>query len=620
MSFAMIPDRLVQSLYLTLIHSLWQGILLVAIVGLIMTATRRASALKRYNLLIGTLVLFTLGSVFTFIHTWNGLEEAQAFAPVAGRIAEEIASPLIIRAAPESFVDGLIQFFNHNAANIVLFWFVMICIRSLQLLLGLHGLRRLRHSATPPADDYRVQYVKDLAAKMGIYQAVCLAESGIAKVPMVIGHLKPLILIPAGLMTALPPAELEAILIHELAHIRRRDYLVNLLQSLTEIIFFFNPAIWWLSSLIRTEREHCCDDIAVNQTSSKKNYIRALVSCEEYQLPAQAYAMAFKGGRKTLTARVKRILSNNNSSLNLMEKSMLAICLVAAGIVMAAFSNKTQTDTPEAAKTEMLGQVAAVDSPDLFSMPQPPAAEEPVASMPEPDAATPPEPTAFPVAAPEPAAQPEPAEEAEPILAVNSDYAIASVEDQEAYQEAEQGRKRANADRRKAEAAKRYAASEQKRAEARARANERAVEAMGRHNEAVANARFRQDEARRRSDEARRKAAESKRSHDEAMRQHEEGLRRHEEALRKHNEAVRKSEEARRAQEIPTNVILSGLVSDGIVGKNDKSLEFKLDANEFIVNDVKQPEPVFRKYKEKYLKASGKCGDSWSVKYKRSID
>src|ERR1700749_4616836 len=115
--------------------------------------------------------------------------------------------------------------------------------------------------------------MQQLAALMGIRQTISLLESGIAKVPMVIGHLKPVILIPIGLLTALSAEEVEAILVHELAHIKRRDYLVNMLQSLMEIIFFFNPAVLWISQLIKTERENCCDDMVVEQSSNRISYI-----------------------------------------------------------------------------------------------------------------------------------------------------------------------------------------------------------------------------------------------------------------------------------------------------------------------------------------------------------
>jgi bla regulator protein blaR1 len=101
---------------------------------------------------------------------------------------------------------------------------------------------------------------------------------------------------PLSVLTNFSPAQVEAILRHELAHIRRNDYIVNMLQSIAEIIFFFNPSVWWISSLIRDEREHCCDDLAVNGNMNKRVFVEALLSFQEYQL-AHSYAQGFAGPR-----------------------------------------------------------------------------------------------------------------------------------------------------------------------------------------------------------------------------------------------------------------------------------------------------------------------------------
>lgn len=341
-----IAGYVVKALCNTLVHSLWQGLLLAAVAGLIVICTRKSTPTRRYNLLIASLVLFTCTITYTFIIQ---LQEVQVYRTMVfikpHQLGDNTADVHIKISTPAftqiSRVNGyqLISFLNEHAYTIVLVWFLIVFARSLQLITGLHSLYYMRRRNIFTVDEAWQNRVKELAQQLGIKQLVHIAESGIAKVPMVIGHLKPLILIPVGLMTALSADEIEAILVHELAHIRRRDYLVNLLISLMEIIFFFNPAVLWISSLIKTERENCCDDIAVTQTSSKVNYIRALVSCQEYQLSAPAYAMAFSGRKNHLMGRVKRMVSNSNQSLNMMEKSLLALCLVVAGLFTTAFSN-----------------------------------------------------------------------------------------------------------------------------------------------------------------------------------------------------------------------------------------------------------------------------------------
>ncbi len=180
-----------------------------------------------------------------------------------------------------------------------------------------------------------------LAERLQIKKRVQLLQSEIVKVPVMVGFFKPMILFPFSLMSQLPPEQIEAVLLHELAHIKRKDYFVNLLQSFAEIIFFFNPGVLWISSLIKDERENCCDDIAINQTKSKKEFIHALVSFQEYNIGSK-YALAFPGRKNHLLNRVKRIITNNNKALNNMEKISLA-----AGIVIISFVTIAFTQTPQ---------------------------------------------------------------------------------------------------------------------------------------------------------------------------------------------------------------------------------------------------------------------------------
>lgn len=322
----------------TLIHSLWQGVILAGITGLIIILTRNTKAANRYVLMVGAMLLFAIVTVGTFCYELYQPSAKAATTEIVYNVSAISNIPAVERSLPQQ----VMQYINAHNKNIVIIWFFIVLARSLQLATGMQNLYHLRRKNLFAVDETWGRRVAVLSSRLGINRVVGIAESGIAKVPMVIGHLKPLILIPAGLLTALPPAEIEAILIHELAHIQRRDYLVNLLQSLLEIIFFFNPAVLWLSALIRTERENCCDDIAIEQTSSKVNYIRALVSCQEYQLSAPAYAMAFPGRRSQLMDRVKRMASGTNHALNFRERSILFITLFTAGLLTVAFTNAKQ--------------------------------------------------------------------------------------------------------------------------------------------------------------------------------------------------------------------------------------------------------------------------------------
>ncbi|MDP9076515.1 MAG: M56 family metallopeptidase [Bacteroidota bacterium] len=360
---SLLTDQLIKALGNTLMHSLWQGILLAVAGGLIVVLTKRLSAALRYNLLLGAMVLFTCGVVVTFIMQLQPIQSHSAIykggTVISTPANQNAVSPVINADVKQSPADLVTGFLNTYSDTIVLIWFLIICIKSIKLAVGGYEVYRLRHSKIYSVSDYWDNRIEQLANQLKIKQAVSLLESGIAKVPMVIGHLKPVILIPIGFINALSSDEVEAILIHELAHIRRRDYLVNLLQSFMEIVFFFNPAVIWISQLIKAERENCCDDIALGQAGNKSNYIQALLSCQEYQAPGLSVALA--NNKNTLLNRVKRIVNNHNQSLNIMEKTLLTICLVTAGLFTVAFSAKDTVK--KAVKVNQVQQPAIVVSP-----------------------------------------------------------------------------------------------------------------------------------------------------------------------------------------------------------------------------------------------------------------
>ncbi|HTM97821.1 MAG TPA: M56 family metallopeptidase [Pedobacter sp.] len=351
--------QIVNAIGNTLFHSLWQGLALATVTGLIIILTRSQKPALRYNLLIIAMLAFFITTIFTFINAISFSSSVKLAIPLTTKLAITTTN-----SVNTTFLSQITDYLSNNNGTLVLIWFLIICSRSVQLTIGLIGLRHLRAKAIFGLNSVWQSRVSDLAQQLGIKQAIGFAESNLIKVPMVIGHLKPLILLPIGLLTALPPKEIEAILIHELAHIYRRDYLVNILQSLLEILFFFNPAVLWLSALIKAERENCCDDIAVGLTSSKINYINALVSCQEYQLALPAFAMTFsKKGQ--LKSRVNRLLRNTNQSLNGIEKSVLTLCIVIASVCLLAFTSETKIEKVVKRTAKTIQSVITTTQKDL---------------------------------------------------------------------------------------------------------------------------------------------------------------------------------------------------------------------------------------------------------------
>ncbi|MFT3827753.1 MAG: M56 family metallopeptidase [Chitinophagaceae bacterium] len=342
--------ELCQALCWTLLHSLWQGIALAIIAGIVLYCTKRSGASVRYNLFIGLFTLFITGTVATFIWQWtvyNSVQPAQGLVngniiPVQQPVPVQNAGMVIAeRNTAAYYIDLFVGYFNEHAALLVTIWFLFFCMKCVKMISGLAHIQRLRHYKTYEPAAWWKNRVSELAAGIQIKKLVSLLESERVNVPLVIGFFKPVILVPLGLLAKLPQDELEAILLHELAHVKRRDYFVNLLQSFAETIFFFNPAVLWISSLIREEREHCCDDIAIAQISNPKQYINALMAFQEYNVAA-GYAMAFPGKKNHLLNRIKRIINPGNNTSSSVEKAFFVTCFVIALILTWAFIQPEQ--------------------------------------------------------------------------------------------------------------------------------------------------------------------------------------------------------------------------------------------------------------------------------------
>ena len=342
----LMPESWIHAFSTTLFHSIWEGIVLALLCALVMVATRKTSPSVRYNFLTTLLMLFVVAVVATF-YIEVQKQHATAMSPkLAGEMLINLgavqAGSLVSSPSGNVVFQGVDRFIytlNSYSLQIVFIWFLIIFAKSIQLLAGLNGLNQLRNNQVYAAGVIWDEHLELLSDKIGLNKQVKLLQSGIAKVPMALGHVKPLILIPLGLLNSLSSTEVEAILLHELAHIKRRDFLVNLLQSFIEIIFFFNPAVLWVSQLIKTEREHCCDDLAIASISDRKNYVKALISCQEFEQRAPAYAMRITGKKGSLLNRVSRVLLETNSTLNKMEKTILTIALVSIVLFAAAFKS-----------------------------------------------------------------------------------------------------------------------------------------------------------------------------------------------------------------------------------------------------------------------------------------
>ncbi len=338
--------KIIQALCWTLIHSLWQGLIVAIIGGVVLLCTRKSRPVLRYNALIFLLLLFVIVSLGTFC---NEMVPVTPISKIAGGGSVPSIAPLTITSftaksvAELNVLDAdlaqkLIDFLDRNATVIVSIWFFIFSIKSLRAAAGLAYVSRIRNHRIHDVGTQWQWHLRQLAQKIGTYERIELIASEIVRVPLVTGFFKPMIVVPLGFLTSLPIDQVEAILLHELAHVKRRDYLVNILQTVAGTLFFFNPAVLWVSSLISEEREHCCDDLAIQALGDKSSFINALVSFQEYNLCQSQQAVAFAGRRNHLLDRIKRIIYNNNKQLNAMEKLFVTASFIVAAGILAAFA------------------------------------------------------------------------------------------------------------------------------------------------------------------------------------------------------------------------------------------------------------------------------------------
>jgi GWxTD domain-containing protein len=209
------------------------------------------------------------------------------------------------------------------------FLFMAFCLLGFNLPVGPPGVC---HAPEPWQ-----QRLARLSARLRLSRPVRLLESCLLEIPVVIGHFRPLVLMPVGLLAGLPPNQIEVILLHELAHIRRCDYLVNSLQRLMEGLLFYNPAIWWISGVIRHEREKCCDDVAVAISGCAYEYAAALIAPEQDRSLRREPAMAVTGGK--LMKRIHRLLVPERPTGNWMPLLSTVILVITTTLTLAALQS-----------------------------------------------------------------------------------------------------------------------------------------------------------------------------------------------------------------------------------------------------------------------------------------
>jgi TonB family protein len=332
---------LLQAIGWALLHSLWQGVLLTLLAAVALWWTRRRSAELRYAIAAGTLGLL----LFAFAGTLAWISTGGDPLPVSGTLA---IVPIGEGQGPVGWMVRLRGELGLWIPWLFLAWILGFSLRLMQVgrsMVWLYG--PCLGSLQPPPTEWLTRF-EFLRIRSRVQAPVRLGLSDQVDSLVVLGWLKPVVLVPAAAFLALTPEALEALLAHELAHVRRGDFLANVLQTFAEALLFYHPAVWWLSRRIRQEREHCCDDAAVNACGDPILYASALVGLEELRSQPNLIpdlAPAASGGH--LMSRIQRLLRPHATHAPAAPLAALIPALLLA--VVLGITTLAATDAPKAA-------------------------------------------------------------------------------------------------------------------------------------------------------------------------------------------------------------------------------------------------------------------------------
>ena len=309
-----------------LVHFLWQGAALAILLGVALALIRPTAARTRYTLAMVTLAAMCILPIATTLRLYDPAVSTATKTFVAPEPSSDLTAspsptprgatvkslPLIASATQPNSGSARLTLLRDRLEPVlpwlVVVWVVGVLILSVRLAYGWMGAHRLRTHGTRAVPEALQQVLARLAAQLRLNRPVRLLESLLIEVPAVVGWLRPVVLVPASALTGLTPQQLEVLLAHELAHVRRYDYLVNIVQCVIETLLFYHPAVWWVSRRVREEREHCCDDLAVAVCGDPHLYATALVGMERIRSTTPRLALAATGAGGSLLTRVRRLI------------------------------------------------------------------------------------------------------------------------------------------------------------------------------------------------------------------------------------------------------------------------------------------------------------------------
>lgn len=357
-----------------LLDFVWQGALLGCAAAAVLALMGRARPQARYAVACAALLLCAALPLAGVLARLGGVEAIGGGSALPGVLlpdAAGAASAAGLAQSPDAgpgahgWLEAMRMQLQPRLPLVILCWAGGAGVLALRLLLGLAWVRRRSRPGAWRPDPAWQAVLDRMAARLGIGRRVLLGlvddgrAPGAAAIggPITAGWWRPLVLVPAALATGMAPPLLEALLAHELAHVRRHDYLINLMQSAVEVLLFYHPAVWWLSHRIRIERELVADDLAASLLGEPRRLALALSELDQFQLSTHSLAPAAHGG--DLMSRIKRLVRPQSDTLTGKPNWKLALPLLALVLSAAA---STRIGSANAAPPPAQAEAAAAQA------------------------------------------------------------------------------------------------------------------------------------------------------------------------------------------------------------------------------------------------------------------
>ena len=358
-----IINNLIKAIGWSILHSLWQGAIVFAVLFIVLSAKPKMNARIKHNLAMSALFLIFISFCLTFASLFN----------LPSKATEVVGNAQLNDTALQQLYN-LSHSWNFKTESyfpyIVSLYVLGIGFQLVVLVSGYIRLKQLKNKNISNFPSEWLNVAQAMLQKLNINKKVQFYLSEKVNVPLAIGFLKPVVLFPVALVAQLDIKQVEAILIHELSHIRRNDYMLNLIKTGIETLLFFNPFVWLSSRFIHIEREHACDDLVVKFTGAPVAYAHALLTLELIKDKTQpALSLAATGNNQHLYQRIKRITDMKTNYMNAKQK-ILALCLTLATVVSLAWINPTKKEhaPKKAQKNTSIQQLMSTPPAQLISL------------------------------------------------------------------------------------------------------------------------------------------------------------------------------------------------------------------------------------------------------------